>query len=718
MAYTPTNWENDPSTRTPINAQNLNKIEQGLKTAHTIAESKIDAAQAQTIAQQATADKITQAQAQTLINTATADKVTAIDVQNIVDVATDDKINETQAQALIDQSISGLTDGLATEVYVNTQVDTKLSEYAQQAATELNEVKTDIADNTQRIQAIEDTPNLDEKVKMTADGAADYLQALLDGVTIVNNSGKLTVENLNGLLVTKEDLNQLAGVKANIQGQIDALSSVGEFKGAKDTKADLDAVTDPLNSDMYIVLRDETHDNVTTMYMYNGSWVYVGEFAVKIRDFVTEPLDLATEATGTLPIEHIPTGTTADTVATGSHTHETATATQSGFMSNDDKSKLDAIAAGATANDTDANLKNRANHTGTQPFSTISGTATPEQIPELDAAKIASGTLAIERIPVGTTTGTVADGAHTHTEATEAISGFMSAADKLKLDRLNLTAVDSPVINISDPPSQEEIQAAFDSIVAALEKRGSFVNNTHLFMNGEQGAWFDPNDLSTLFQDAAGTIPVTAVGQPVGLVLDKSGNGNNASQTNETQKPTLQQNAETGAYFLRFDGSNDVLSTNFIDMTAYNEVSMFLGFENRTFGQPAIICEFSENPVSTDGGFGLYYDVDDSLVTYTRGTVIGASRVKPLTKFNASLSHFSLLQNFVSLRDQNSSRKVEANFEGDFYGNHRLYIGRRGAGIYSSDVDIYGVLILSRLTVLNESNKTLSSIANKMEKLA
>lgn len=43
-----------------------------------------------------------------------------------------------------------------------------------------------------------------------------------------------------------------------------------------------------------------------------------------------------------------------------------------------------------------------------------------------------------------------------------------------------------------------------------------------LFANGEQGVWYDPSDLTTLFQDAAGTIPVTAVEQPVGLVLDKS----------------------------------------------------------------------------------------------------------------------------------------------------------------------------------------------------
>lgn len=43
-----------------------------------------------------------------------------------------------------------------------------------------------------------------------------------------------------------------------------------------------------------------------------------------------------------------------------------------------------------------------------------------------------------------------------------------------------------------------------------------------LFANSEQGFANDPNDFSTMFQDAAGTIPVTAAGQPLGLCLDKS----------------------------------------------------------------------------------------------------------------------------------------------------------------------------------------------------
>lgn len=43
-----------------------------------------------------------------------------------------------------------------------------------------------------------------------------------------------------------------------------------------------------------------------------------------------------------------------------------------------------------------------------------------------------------------------------------------------------------------------------------------------LFAASEPGFWYDPSDISTLFQDAAGTTPVTAAGQSVGLVLDKS----------------------------------------------------------------------------------------------------------------------------------------------------------------------------------------------------
>ena len=47
-------------------------------------------------------------------------------------------------------------------------------------------------------------------------------------------------------------------------------------------------------------------------------------------------------------------------------------------------------------------------------------------------------------------------------------------------------------------------------------------NPASLFANGEEGAWYDPSDLSTLYKDYTGTEAVTAAGQQVGLMLDKS----------------------------------------------------------------------------------------------------------------------------------------------------------------------------------------------------
>jgi hypothetical protein len=62
----------------------------------------------------------------------------------------------------------------------------------------------------------------------------------------------------------------------------------------------------------------------------------------------------------------------------------------------------------------------------------------------------------------------------------------------------------------------------FLGIGLRLGMLGSVFSPANLFASSEQGAWYDPSDLSTLFQDSLGTTPVTTAGQPVGLMLDKS----------------------------------------------------------------------------------------------------------------------------------------------------------------------------------------------------
>jgi len=86
--------------------------------------------------------------------------------------------------------------------------------------------------------------------------------------------------------------------------------------------------------------------------------------------------------------------TALDGKAAASHTHADATTSASGFMSDADKTKLNGVASGATANATDAQLRDRATHTGSQAISTVTGLQTALDGKAADSAALtdAAGT--------------------------------------------------------------------------------------------------------------------------------------------------------------------------------------------------------------------------------------------------------------------------------------------------------------------------------------
>ncbi len=76
-----------------------------------------------------------------------------------------------------------------------------------------------------------------------------------------------------------------------------------------------------------------------------------------------------------------------------------ATGAAAGSMSSADKTKLDGVATGATANSSDAVLLARANHTGTQAAATVTGLST---VATSGSAADLTGNLAIARLNTGT----------------------------------------------------------------------------------------------------------------------------------------------------------------------------------------------------------------------------------------------------------------------------------------------------------------------------
>ncbi|MFZ5653163.1 MAG: hypothetical protein ACOY42_02000 [Pseudomonadota bacterium] len=69
--------------------------------------------------------------------------------------------------------------------------------------------------------------------------------------------------------------------------------------------------------------------------------------------------------------------------------------------------------------------------------------------------------------------------------------------------------------------------------------------------------WYDPSDLSTMWQDTAGTVPAV-IGLPVARIDDKGNLALNAMQATAAARPILLRDSG-GRYYLQYDGSDDAL---------------------------------------------------------------------------------------------------------------------------------------------------------------
>lgn len=205
-------------------------------------------------------------------------------------------------------------------------------------------------------------------------------------------------------------------------------------------------------------------------------------------------------------------------VAAGNHGHPTATAIDDGFMSPQDKAKLDTIAEGATVNATDAQLRDRATHTGTQPHTTVTGLG--------DAATK----------NVGTGSADVAAGNHTHANATTSVAGFLSAADKTKLDGVAAGATaNSTDAQLRDRGTHTGAQAisTVTGLQAALDGKANLVGGK---LDPGQLPALGINDVFTVNNEAE-MVALTAQRGDVAVRVDES-----RSYMLSTDDPTVAAN--------------------------------------------------------------------------------------------------------------------------------------------------------------------------------
>lgn len=228
------------------------------------------------------------------------------------------------------------------------------------------------------------------------------------------NPHNLTLSNL-GITATAAELNYMDGVTSNVQTQLNGKSASSHTHSANDiTSGKLNIARIPTGlSGTTVALGNHTHSGYATVSHTHGTNTvieltgYTGEsIATRLDPFMSLNTALASlqnqiqAKAGSLS----DLGVTATVAELNKLDGLTATVTELNYVD------------GVTSNiQTQLNRKASSSHTHS-------------------ASDITSGTLNIARIPIGTGSDAVALGSHTHSLATTSAGGFMSAADKSKLD--------------------------------------------------------------------------------------------------------------------------------------------------------------------------------------------------------------------------------------------------------------------------------------------
>lgn len=238
---------------------------------------------------------------------------------------------------------------------------------------------------------------------------------------------------------------------------------------------------------------------------------------------------------------------------------------------------------------------------------------------------------------------------------------------------------------------------------------GNLFSPARLFGLSEPGVWYDPSDLTTLFQDTAGTTPVTAAGQTVARINDKSGNGLNATQATAASRPTYQ--VVNGRPCLVFDGSDDFLVTPTITPNI-DKVQVFAGVRKLSDAAAGMIVEAGGEVGLGDNRW--YFLASANTTTQDYQAALGGINsdtansdvlVRSVSNFNAPITNVLSVtmdkafatQDAIQIRangaDQTEATDVNSGvWSGNFAANV-LYIGSRAGTSLPFNGQLYSLIV-------------------------
>ena len=207
-----------------------------------------------------------------------------------------------------------------------------------------------------------------------------------------------------------------------------------------------------------------------------------------------------------------------------------------------------------------------------------------------------------------------------------------------------------------------------------------------IFTGAVRGAWWDPSDLSTLWQDVSRTIPVTTTGQSVAMMDDKSGNGHHLSQGSAGRYPLLQHDGTN--YYLDFDGSDDFMSYGIGSQLRMqtDDFNAVLGMKTDTTAGDT--CPFARSLQNSEAG---RYWMSINSGTFSSGYQYNGSSFTLATKsFTSTANHVMTMtvdrsaNNSMTLREDAAATTGSYTAESNNHANNRRFL----LGAFNDPTDI------------------------------
>lgn len=224
-----------------------------------------------------------------------------------------------------------------------------------------------------------------------------------------------------------------------------------------------------------------------------------------------------------------------------------------------------------------------------------------------------------------------------------------------------------------------------------------------LFGPGDLGAVYMPWVLASMTQDSAGTTAVTTDSDPVGQILDITGNGNDLTQATGANRPLYR--LASGLHSIQFDGTNDSLEGAYTQ-TAYPLTIMVAAeYDTVQEGGVAVVSQsatvykqvqYADNVVQNRWG------AEDR----NAGTISALDTAASATGAVVLRAEFTSGQTLLQIDDRTPVTSVNTNAFGT---PTEILLGRQSTDFYAGR--IYGALIIDRILTSDERDLATGALA-------